>query len=438
MHDTMGGPPRVTQFTTTIRHRRSLRRGAACVLALLWNGGCATISAWRAPAEVRAPDTAVAAAIGDTYPSATPEFDPGLIPLPPEPTNLRPCCAFGADLRVAVGLIPVPGLTLGNIRGPKDLGPHKYNVGLLANTSSNASGLLESEENGLVYTCRGGFIDIAHVRDCADMTVYLTAQVSRNMDPGGNIELSDQGGARRIVLNPINKKLIADPGRYTTAVALAQWLTFQLSVWHEIATWYGYGTMPGWPEKISAFSPEDLYSDLIGIKLAAGISFRHDANDEQRYNEAMDAWIPMVLKRLQAVPKQSGGEAIRSVAGIWWNPAKLIPDWQLTMRRNMELGVLIKPWIVSAAFAPDPAPYDGCKDAGPPLWLRNPDGFEGEPFTDYVTLQIEVNDELASHGFPFPRTDSHRITQADFPAIIASIRAENAATFGERADQPKK
>ena len=41
-------------------------------------------------------------------------------------------------------------------------------------------------------------------------------------------------------------------------MAIARRLAFQLSIWHEIATWYGWSAVPGYPEKLSAFSPEDL------------------------------------------------------------------------------------------------------------------------------------------------------------------------------------
>lgn len=416
----------------------NLLRSAVCLLAVLWTGGCAVVSVWRAPAEVRAPDRSVATALGDAYRGATPRFDPSSIPLPPEPTNLRPCCAFGTDLRVAVGAVPIPGFTLSNLRGPEELGPHKYNVGMLALGSSDANGNFERENNGLVYTCRGGFLDIAHIRDCADMTVYLTAQISRNIDAGATVELAEQGGKRRILLAAVDKDRIANIGRRAATVALAQWLAFQVSIWHEIATWYGYASAASWPEKVSAFSPEDLYSNLIGIKLAGGINLLRENNDEASYNKAMDAWIAMALQRLRAVSKTSATEAMQSVAGIWWDPTRRLPDWQLVLRRRFDAGLLLKPWVVSMAFAPGSVPYAGCANAGPWLALNNPDSFEGVPFAEDADLEIDVSDELAANGFPFPRKDSHRITQADFPAIIAAIRRENAAAFGTGADQPKK
>jgi hypothetical protein len=37
-------------------------------------------------------------------------------------------------------------------------------------------------------------------------------------------------------------------------------LDFRISIWHEIATWYGFASIARRPEKTSAFSPEDLTS----------------------------------------------------------------------------------------------------------------------------------------------------------------------------------
>jgi len=407
-------------------------------LLALCSTACSTFLAWRAPAEVRAPDTAVASALGDAYQSPAPAFDPWAIPVPPEPGNLRPCCAFGADLRLAVGVVPVPGFTLSNIRGPEELGPHKYNVGVLGISSSDTPGAIGRENNGLVYTCRGGFLDTAHIRDWADMTVYLTAEIARNMDAGATIELKDQGGKRHIVLHAIDKDRISNDGRHPIAIALAQWLAFQLSVWHEIATWYGYSSVAAWPEKISAFSPEDIYSNLVGIKLAGGIGLLSATSDERSYNEAMDAWINMALKRLRAVPRQSALQAIRSVAGIWWDPSRRIPEWTLTMRRNLDIGPLLEPWVVSMAHTPAATEYRGCADADPRLALNIPESFEGVPLAGDAVVQIEVSDELAEHRFAFPRKNDRTVTQADFPSIIENIRRENQAVFGKGADQPRK
>ena len=227
-------------------------------------------------------------------------------------------------------------------------------------------------------------------------------------------------------------------GRRLLAVTAAQWVAFELSVWHEIATWYGYASIKAFPEKISAFTPEDLYSNLLGIKICAGIVMNKLAGSERQYNRSMDAWLKRVLERLQVLSKEDSVAAMQLVDGLWWDSTKRIPDWKLTLRRNMDVGTEIFPWLVTEASGLDEDTlnsFDACKDADPPLVLRNPDGFEGVDFSDKITVQIELDDKLAA-AMTLPNPPSLTITQADFPEIIEQIRSENAAEFGPEADIP--
>ncbi len=55
-------------------------------------------------------------------------------------------------------------------------------------------------------------------------------------------------------------------------------------------------------------------------------------------------------------------------------------------------------------------------------------------FGDWVTLEIEVDDTLAKQS---PFTELGRtVTQRDFPGIVAAIREQNRAEFGDNADRP--
>ncbi len=44
------------------------------------------------------------------------------VPLVPVRRRLRPCCAFGSDIGVRVGMLAVPVFAIGNIRSPDDIG----------------------------------------------------------------------------------------------------------------------------------------------------------------------------------------------------------------------------------------------------------------------------------------------------------------------------
>lgn len=83
-----------------------------------------------------------------------------------------------------------------------------------------------------------------------------------------------------------------------------------------------------------------------------------------------------------------------------------------------------------------PAPLARCRDAGPPLVLRVHDGFGGVPFRDHASVELELGDALVAAGFPLPRAGSRVVTQDDFDAIVARIRAETVQALGAGADGP--
>lgn len=394
---------------------------------------------WTADERVRARDVDVAAALGDT----TAESGGGLaasdIPEIPYPRSLRPCCAFGADLKVALGSVPVPGVEIGNLIDPSALGPHRYDNGYLSLHRADPRGVVDTENNGLVYTCRGGFIDLAHVRDNADNTLAIAAAVARGLETGTTIDVPPQGAAMRIRVRPVPASAIERYGRVQLASVLAEWLAYQLSIWHEIATFYGYASLAQWPEKISAFSIEDLYSNQIGVRIAGGIIRGKEARSDLEYALGVDAWMKRVLERLGAVPVEQSRAAMRAVDGAWWDSEKRIPDWTLVRRRQFVTDPFVRPWRLEDATPGTKGavvPLARCRDAGAPLVLHVVDGYAGALFRDYATVEFEVGDAMVAAGFPLPIPTSRLVTQADFPSIVARVRQENAATFGAGADAP--
>ncbi|MBW3154199.1 DUF4056 domain-containing protein, partial [Salmonella enterica subsp. enterica serovar Javiana] len=184
------------------------------------------------------------------------------------PESLRPCCAFGYDLHVRAVGVPIPVYQIGNVLSLDTLGSHHYNDSALG-AVKNIVGLSE-EKNGLIYTHRGGFIDVAHVRDTADNTFYLFSRILPELGRGGRLFYSEELGVRRVQLRAFTPPS-AMPQRYSLAAWLAGHLAFELAQWHEIAQWYGFQSVPGFSEEISAFSPEDLYSNLLRARLAINV-----------------------------------------------------------------------------------------------------------------------------------------------------------------------
>jgi hypothetical protein len=230
-------------------------------------------------------------------------------------------------LGASVGPVPVPFFSLSNIVGLDQVGPHTYDAEPFSASASSKRDSFMRENNALLYTCRGGFIDLAHVRDNADWTLFWAAAIARASGTGATIELPDEGGARRVHLRPLPPDLIARYGLRRVAITVAQWLAFELSVWHEIATTYGWRALELYPEYLSAFSPEDLYSNLLGIKIAGGLLVNSgEAETDVLYDRHMDEWLRATLAYLQPVSADAGAEAMRLVDGVWWDSRARLPD----------------------------------------------------------------------------------------------------------------
>jgi hypothetical protein len=250
-------------------------RIAITPLLVLCLGGSACVSddAWRVSDQPTQADVEVL--LDETDPAAVRrEYLPDEVPKIPVRKRLRPCCAFGSEIYATLGPIPIPFYNIPNIVDLDTIGQHTYDSGLIHAPSRSAKNLaVNRENNGLMYTCRGGFVDTAHVRDYLDWSIYLATEIGRRVvaADGGVIELPDEGGERRVIVRIPDRAEIERVGVRRLVLWLAQSAAWQMSVWHETATWFGWGAVPGFPEKASAFSPEDLFSNGLGIRLMPAI-----------------------------------------------------------------------------------------------------------------------------------------------------------------------
>ena len=360
----------------------------------------------------------------------------------PEPTSLRPCCILGNDVGAEVGSVPVPGYEIRYTLDLETLGTHQFNKGTLALTPRGEKGVLSDEVSGILYTCRGGFVDIAHVRDNADRTLFLASHIARMAATGGTIPIAGEGATRRIVVKALDRRLVRTHGFREVVVGLAEWLDYQAGVWHEISTWYGWASTP-FSERPSAFSPEDLYSNLIGARLAGAILRRHAAASEVEYNVAVTAALKDALIKLGPLPVAASRRAFEYINGIWWDSTKRVPDNQLVRHRNFVIGPKLYTWkLVDAAHsATIPAAqkeFDRyCRGDWTPLGLSVPERLGNVPFSQMATLEIQPGAVLVKNGFPFPKPGSTTVTQDDFPAVIAAIERAADAELGPGAGLPK-
>jgi hypothetical protein len=352
--------------------------------------------------------------------------------------RLRPCCAFGSELRAKVGFVPIPGYKIPNIIGPDDVGPHGYDSGQLRLGTDDEPGLsFNAENNGLVYTCRGGFIDTAHVRDYVDWSAFSAGQVARILltGKGDEFPLPDEGGQRRVLLPAIDPQLLELVGLRRVAAFVGGYVAWYMSVWHELATWFGYRSVPGFSEKASAFSIEDLYSNALGAKLGALLVDRRLARSERTFRHGVDDWGEGILAYLGGVSKDVGGEAAQAVDGTWWDSARRLPDNRLVTRRNLDHSFPLRSWLIPRDRMPDSL-RAACGDAPAPVEIRVRQNLTGSvSISDLVTLEVVVDESFLDQE-PFTQID-HTVTQRDFSAITEVVRRQILAELGPEADRPE-
>lgn len=156
------------------------------------------------------------------------------------------------------------------------------------------------------------------------------------------------------------------------ALELSQYFAFTMTTWHELLTFYGYKCMAVLPEEPSAFSWEDIYSNLLGIRLGAQ-ALQYKGNV---YNEAMTILLRKELEKLQIQSADTAWFAAEKMRGTWFDGILLIN----MIQRNMDIGLddgHVTPVLVPGV----------CQDAEPQIYpapkldLTNHLGF---------TVQLEV------------------------------------------------
>ncbi len=326
------------------------------------------------------------------------------------PDGLRPCCAFGYNLKAQALGIPVPLYQLNNVVEADGLGEHHYNDSLLG-AVANLMGI-SSEQDGLLYTAHGGFIDIAHVRDTADMTLFLFSQIWPRLGQEQTIVLSEELAQRHIQLFAFTPPQ-NEAERFTLAAYLSSYLAFQVAAWHEIAQWYGFESVPGFSEGISAFSPEDLYSNLLGARLAASLILQGHSSSVEQFNLSMQAILPAALHQLGAVSAKDTRFQFDMLDGNWWDSHRAVPEKFLVLKRN---------YLTDDDRIPTPIPSESTA----PLRLRLPAEWAGFQMKDLGELRLLSGRSMKQ----LPKPDEY-YTFRDFPALALHARAEDAGQLAE-------
>ncbi len=310
----------------------------------------------------------------------------------------RACCSLGIRVPTFVG-IPVT-----QVADFPDLGEHEF-----------ANRGVGREINGEVYSCRGGFVDLGHLRHVADWTAHLVSTIARELSDKSSVtlDLGREGADLKLtVRNPPEGEWDAE-----SLIRLGMRAAYDLSVWHEINTWFGHSNFILFSEKASSFSGEDNYSNILGAYVGRD-ALRAVLERGIPYTVAINEILPKTLWDLGALGDGPTLAALRQVQGVWWTRKRASADTEKT--RHLGAYGTVVPWQV-----PDGAAV-GCRAGDTPLSLEVPEkdtwGRPLDRFFDLhltrLTWRLHLARESRLGYVPA------QFSQRDFPALIELVKRE--------------
>lgn len=253
-------------------------------------------------------------------------------------------CGFDAAPKMRIGSAPYPrSNSFLAALDPENLGPHRYD--------SFIPYLDKEKSRGIVYTCRGGFIDLSHARHVSDWSRYLALRFRkqiRRQDDHFRVAGTDHSTVEVKVHYPDwwDELPQAEREGLTNALALrlGQQTAYALQTYHEAQTWYGYRYIPFFAEWDSAFCYDDMISHLVGVRTAGAVLQDGRALDLSRndYNRAMEAAYAAEMERLVAVPPERTWDAIMQLEEKWWGD-------EVPVKRQVDAGYgdnLLEAWLI--------------------------------------------------------------------------------------------
>ncbi len=287
----------------------------------------------------------------------------------------------------------------------------------------------ENEKNGLVYTCKGGFIDLAHLRKSADWTNYLYQKTKSNLlDNKSEFEFKLKEPSKYFVklkfpenwqsLNDEDKKQILED----VSIDLGEYFSYTAVTWHEILTAMGYKSTGIFSENASAFSPEDNYSNLLGCCIAKDILRKEGPED---FNNFMTKYLKRELENLRIQNKERTREIEKEIKGKWYKGS--FPFMKL-IKKTFDIGLdsgFVRPWIVKGACESEvykeyPIPNLDCLGKyGFSIQLHiSPNVWEGDKILSILGDKKTIQPET------------------DFKILIDYIREREVKKYGVNVDNP--
>lgn len=315
--------------------------------------------------------------------------------------------------------VPQPGARLGSY-ATATLGTHFLGADNLGKHHFGSSCF---EKNGIVYTCRGGHIDIAHARIAADNVRYVQNKAKKallEMDRQFDFKLKVEPSTYYLTLEyPPNWKNLPKKERSRIAdelsMELGSYCVYIMTTWHEVLTWFGFKCMAFVPEQPSAFSWEDVYSNIFGIKIGA-LALK---DEKHSYDKAVTIAFQKELKNLGIQSKNTARKASEKMRGTWYEGA-LIAEMKV---RNLDIGIddgFVTPMLVPGV----------CRNASPQS-LPVPKLSKLYTYGFKVTLEVEPRELEKDKVFRIiypdvsPNEYPRRISPAKhLPVILNYIKRE--------------
>ena len=327
--------------------------------------------------------------------------------LPVSPGTRR-CCLLGTNLKM-FGIIPGK-----QTWDPSQLGEHRFGGG-------------PGEYNGNIATCRAGFIDTAHVRYAADLVAKLALQIEELGPQGGRLKPHFE--ATQATLDIGSWPAGGTPEQQEYIIETAGAIALDQVSWHEIVTWYDYSTMPLYTEKGSSFSPEDAYSNQLGINIGKK-ALRISNEKHQPYEKIVTRLLNRILQTMKALPEEGTTRIMQELeAGPgfdplladdpWFDPKYQIPNYRRLLKRQTKLYGEIKPTVPPGGLL-----LDLCGGSLDPEEDRDLFAMDQKEYRTRYTFALKLKRGSKAHAILHRKRPV--IRAEDFPDMIREIEAEIA------------
>lgn len=323
----------------------------------------------------------------------------------------RPCCSFVSGIvSSSIGVFA--------ITSPDKIDFHHF------------GGKARKEHTGIAYGCKTGFIDTAHMRDNIDWTGHLIKVLPELIGTEKEYPVRKEHVSRTLFMKRVDQSVLNEMTPEDYAL-LAQRISYDLSVWHEILTGMGISSFDPtgtFTDEMSTFSVEDDFSNLLGTYIGAAAAL-----SPLPFDEAVPEIIQEKFREYEVVSSPMAKAAHQSVYKKWWKRGTLqIPNLKQVNKRHMT------PYAegVSTFRVPDPtvagcAPLEGTAASLPvPTWST-----KGRYLPDFYEIRIPVSKKIGKFVAPYLVSGPQFITQKDFPILISVLHEKYLGLFGEGFDR---